>query len=36
MAALLGLVGFHYLAAQVVATGAVFFLGFLVNRAWTF
>jgi putative flippase GtrA len=36
MAALLGVGGFHYLAAQVVATGVVFFLGFLVNRAWTF
>lgn len=28
--------GVHYLAAQVVATGAVLAGNFLVNRAWTF
>ena len=28
--------GVHYLAAQVVATGAVLAWNFLVNRAWTF
>ena len=28
--------GLHYLAAQVVATGAALLLTFAVNRAWTF
>jgi putative flippase GtrA len=28
--------GVHYLAAQVLATGAVLAWNFLVNRAWTF
>jgi putative flippase GtrA len=26
----------HYLAAQIVATCAVFLAGFIVNRSWTF
>jgi putative flippase GtrA len=28
--------GLHYLAAQVVATGAVLVWNFFLNRAWTF
>ena len=28
--------GLHYLAAQVVATGAALLLTFVINRAWTF
>jgi putative flippase GtrA len=28
--------GVHYLAAQVVATGAVLVAGYAANRAWTF
>jgi putative flippase GtrA len=36
MAATIQLVGAHYLAAQVVATGVVLVAGYLANRAWTF
>jgi putative flippase GtrA len=36
MAALLALLGAHYLAAQVVATGVVLVAGYFANRAWTF
>jgi putative flippase GtrA len=36
LAAMLGVVGAHYLAAQVVATCAVLVAGYLANRAWTF
>jgi len=36
MAAMLNLVGAHYLAAQLVATGVVLVAGYLANRAWTF
>jgi putative flippase GtrA len=36
MGAMLSLVGVHYLAAQIVATGVVFVASFLANRAWTF
>jgi putative flippase GtrA len=36
LAAMLAFVTSHYLVAQVAATGAVLFGGFLANRAWTF
>lgn len=36
LAAVLALGAWHYLVAQVVATGAVFVTGYLVNRRWTF
>jgi putative flippase GtrA len=36
MNTMLRFVGAHYLAAQVVATGAVFMLSYVVNRSWTF
>jgi len=36
LAAMLALVGPHYLVAQVVATLAVLVAGYLANRAWTF
>lgn len=36
LAALLAPGALHYLVAQVVATGAVFVAGYLVNRRWTF
>jgi putative flippase GtrA len=36
MGTMLSLVGVHYLVAQIVATGVVFVVSFLVNRAWTF
>ncbi len=36
LAAVLALVGPHYLVAQVVATGAVLAVGYLANRTWTF
>jgi len=36
LAAMLALVGAHYLVAQVVATLAVLVAGYLANRAWTF
>ena len=36
MSAMLRIVGAHYLAAQVVATGVVFLCAFFVNRSWTF
>jgi putative flippase GtrA len=36
LAAVLTLIGPHYLVAQVVATLAVLGAGYLVNRAWTF
>ncbi len=36
MAAMLGLLGAHYLVAQVVATFVVLVAGYRANRAWTF
>lgn len=36
LAAMLALVGPHYLVAQVVATLAVLVAGYFANRAWTF
>jgi putative flippase GtrA len=36
LAAMLALVGPHYLVAQVVATLSVLVAGYLANRAWTF
>ena len=36
LSAMLTFVQPHYLAAQVVATGAVLIAGFLANRKWTF
>ncbi len=36
VAAMLALVGPHYLVAQVVATGTVLAAGYLANRVWTF
>ncbi|HQR11208.1 MAG TPA: GtrA family protein [Casimicrobiaceae bacterium] len=36
LAAVLALVGPHYLVAQVAATVAVLVAGYLANRAWTF
>jgi putative flippase GtrA len=36
MNAMLSLLGVHYLAAQIVATGVVFVASFFINRAWTF
>jgi putative flippase GtrA len=36
LAAMLALVGPHYLAAQIVATLTVLVAGYLANRAWTF
>jgi putative flippase GtrA len=36
LAAVLALVGPHYLVAQVAATLAVLVAGYLANRAWTF
>jgi putative flippase GtrA len=36
LSAVLAFVRPHYLAAQVVATGAVLVAGFIANRKWTF
>jgi len=36
LSAMLQFVGAHYLVAQTVATGVVFFLAYFVNRTWTF
>ena len=36
IAALLALARVHYVVAQVIATGVVLLVGFIVNRKWTF